>query len=368
MDFPTDISTIEKRIKDIDPIAYSKNRNYINGSVTHLSPYITHGVVSLPHVRDTVLKKYSVKDSYVLIFELAWREFFQRTWEVKQDAIFSSLRHTQEGLMTHQGLPKSYIQKETTINAIDTALRDLEYNGYVHNHARMWLAMLVVTIAKHAWWEGAKHLYYHLLDGDRASNTLSWQWVAGTFSSKQYIANQEMINKFALTKQDSTYLDFPIETLRSKEVPLELTETIPLNLPLDDAPLSNVSMEKQEILKSETWLYSMWTLDPKWQPTTNTTTQKILFIDADDLKQFPMSPKRISFVLKLAYNIPNIKIFYGHENDIFNSLTNNPLYRKYHPAITQWPGTQTPPEYLFPQVNSIPNGFMSFWKKCEPYL
>ncbi|MEN9852088.1 MAG: hypothetical protein RI996_31 [Candidatus Parcubacteria bacterium] len=368
MDFPTDVLSIEKRITRIDPIAYARNRNFLNGSVTHLSPYITHGYVSLPELRDRVLQKYTKKESYIFIFELAWREFFQRVWEQEGDAIFYSLKHTQENVLYTTGLPTAYVQKKTTIHALDTALFELEKYGYIHNHARMWLAMLVCTVAKTDWYEGARHMYYHLLDGDRASNSLSWQWVAGTFSSKPYIANQEMINKFANTKQTNTYLDTTVEILRERSVPQILTEHSSFELVFDDSMLLSESMQLSDITQKEIWVYSMWTLDPKWAPTTNTNIHKILFIDSEDLALFPMSPMRIEFILSLSRNIQDLKIYYGTREEFFSRCTDSLLYRKHHAALIDWPGTVSEPEYLFSGVNTISGSFMSFWKKCEKFL
>lgn len=368
MNFPTERTEIEKRIDAVNPVRYAKSRNFLNGAVTHLSPYITHGYISLPSLRERVLQHSSRKDAYTFTFELAWREFFQRTWENKGDAIFSSLRQGQQGVVYEKGLPKAYLSKITGIQAIDSALHELERDGYVHNHARMWMAMLVTNIGKTKWQEGARHLYYHLLDGDRASNTLSWQWVAGTFSSKQYVASQEMINRYSGKTEKGTYLDYPVETLLERGVPEELQENVSFDLPLDDALLLEKSVPLSAISQKEIWLYSMWTLDPMWEPTIDTNAQKILFIDKDDLNRFPMSKKRLQFIGDLANNIQGIQLYYGSLSDIMRVLSDKVVYKKHHRSTFHLPGEKSAPEYLFPEVTDIPNGFMSFWKKCERYL
>ena len=76
-------------------------------------------------------------------------------------------------------------------------MRTLYATGYLHNHTRMWIASYVVHCRKVHWRAGADWLYAHLLDGDLASNHLSWQWVASTFSSKPYLFNAENVAKFA---------------------------------------------------------------------------------------------------------------------------------------------------------------------------
>ena len=69
--------------------------------------------------------------------------------------------------------------------------------GYLHNHARMWLAGYVVHWRKVKWQAGARWFLQHLLDGDPASNNLSWQWVASTYSHKPYFYNRENVEKYS---------------------------------------------------------------------------------------------------------------------------------------------------------------------------
>ena len=80
---------------------------------------------------------------------------------------------------------------------VDEAVRTLYATGMLHNHARMWLASYVVHVRKVHWRCGADWLYGHLLDGDLASNHLSWQWVAGTGSRKPYLFNADNVARYA---------------------------------------------------------------------------------------------------------------------------------------------------------------------------
>ncbi|MFM7912359.1 MAG: deoxyribodipyrimidine photolyase, partial [Bacteroidota bacterium] len=73
-------------------------------------------------------------------------------------------------------------------------------------------------------------MFYHLLDADWASNALSWQWVAGSFSARKYFANQDNINKYAYSSQKGTFLDVGYDVLGNLEVPLVLQETLEPNL------------------------------------------------------------------------------------------------------------------------------------------
>jgi len=176
--------SVLERISQIDPQAYEHTRNFLDGSVTWLSPFVTHGITNTTEIADLLHLKHDPSNSRKLLYELAWREYFHRTWQRSGDRIFGDMRNTQP-LIKSKRLPEAVIQATTGIKTIDQTLQHLYSDGLMHNHARMWVASIVCNLAKTHWYEAARFLHYHLLDGDLASNTLSWQWVAGTFSHKQ---------------------------------------------------------------------------------------------------------------------------------------------------------------------------------------
>ena len=116
-------------------------------------------------------------------------------WINKKDQIFSDLKNDQLGIENYK-IPKAIVNAQTNISAVDDAIKILYSSGYMHNHMRMYVASICCNIAKCHWSTPSKWLYSHLFDGDLASNSLSWQWVAGTFSNKKYYANQSNINKY----------------------------------------------------------------------------------------------------------------------------------------------------------------------------
>lgn len=181
-------------VSAIDIQAYGKTRNHLAGQVTHLSPYLTHGFLTIPDLFEQ-LPQLTLSDK--LAFEFGWREFFQHIWHRCGDAIFSDMRPGLTGIRYQQSLPDDIREGRTGLNVIDQAVKSLYETGYLHNHARMWLASYVVHLRKVHWRVAADWLYGHLLDGDLASNHLSWQWVAATFSNKPYLFNAENVAKFA---------------------------------------------------------------------------------------------------------------------------------------------------------------------------
>lgn len=190
----------EIALKKVEPARYSKSRNFLKGKVTRLSPYIRYGVVSLAEVRDAVLKKVDAqKDAEKLVNELGWRDYWQRLYVEKGDSIWKDQEEYKTGYTAEQyqlELPADVETGTTGMVCIDSFSRELRETGYLHNHARMWIAAYLVHWRHIHWLAGAKWFLQHLLDGDPASNNLSWQWVASTFSHKPYFFNRENLEKY----------------------------------------------------------------------------------------------------------------------------------------------------------------------------
>jgi deoxyribodipyrimidine photo-lyase len=196
--WPPTLVAAHARIAVVRPADYARTRNFVNGAVTGLSPYITHGMVSLPEVLAGVLKQHFLDTSHKFVFELGWRDYFRHVWQHRGAGILQSLH---EGVLPEAAyaaaLPDDIRQARTGVPAMDGAVRTLYATGMLHNHARMWLASYVVHLRKVHWRVGADWLYAHLLDGDLASNHLSWQWVAGTGSNKPYLFNADNVARYA---------------------------------------------------------------------------------------------------------------------------------------------------------------------------
>lgn len=174
---------------------YDRTRNYLDGDVTRLSPYIRHGVIHLAELRDYAQKN-GAPDKF--INELGWRDYYQRAYARWGRRIWDDLEPYKTGFNASDYadvLPDDIVAAETG-TCMDIFIRDLYATGYLHNHARMWLAAYVVHWRRIKWQAGARWFLQHLLDGDPASNNLSWQWVASTFSHKPYFFNADNVRKF----------------------------------------------------------------------------------------------------------------------------------------------------------------------------
>lgn len=360
--FPVSYPEILERIDKIDPVQYATTRNFVDGAVTYLSPYISRGVISCRQVIESVLSKgYTMDHCKKLIQELAWREYFQRVWQHLDDDIFTDIRKRYQQIH-HTRMPLSLLNASTGIVAIDKGIEELFETGYMHNHIRMYTASITTNIGKAHWHVPSQWMYYHLLDGDIASNTCSWQWVAGTFSSKQYFCNQENINKYSGTLQENSYLNRNYDELPTMPIPPRLEKSTSLqlktSLPATNQPQLDTSLPLL--------LYNSYNLDPLWHK--NIAANRVLLLEPSHFNQYPVSEKVIDFIIGLSKNIPGLQIVTGEVKNIPGLQQFPAIYSKEHPAFKHYPGKKEERIWLFPEVSSFNNSFFSYWKKCEKIL
>lgn len=201
---PSDIEgrmeAAEARLAGVDPPQYGRTRNHVDGKVTRLSMYLRHGVLDLAEVRDRVLAMVAKPDkAYKLVNELAWRDYWQRVYAEIGDGVWEDLEPYKTGFHADEyadTLPEDIPEGRTGLACMDGFADELRRTGYLHNHIRMWVAAYVVHWRRVKWHAGAEWFLVHLLDGDPASNNLSWQWVASTFSHKPYMFNRGNLEKY----------------------------------------------------------------------------------------------------------------------------------------------------------------------------
>ena len=229
-----------KRLNSIDIDAYNRNRQFLNGSVTRLSPYFRYGCLTLKEASDSARQRFG-PNAEKFVQELALRDYWRRVWYDMGDKIFSDIEDSKVPL--GDGLLPDFIRQGITgLPCMDGFIRDLMQTGYVHNHARKWFAAYLVHWLKVDWREAADWFENYLLDGDKASNHLSWQWIASRFSSKPYYFNKETLarhtgEKYCATCKINCPFDASMEILQLKLFP-ESTPT--------SAVVHRVSMSPRE--------------------------------------------------------------------------------------------------------------------------
>ncbi|TPG36395.1 deoxyribodipyrimidine photolyase [Roseomonas nepalensis] len=188
--------------------AYAEGRNTDRGpgtapSTTALSPYLRRRLLLEEEVIDAALAAHGSQEAGKFVEEVFWRSYFKGYLETHPSVWTDYLRLVTEGrngLATQSGLRRVFedaVAGRTGIDGFDDWAREVVETGWLHNHARMWFASIWIFTLRLPWALGADFFLRHLLDGDPASNTLSWRWVAGLHTrGKHYVARAENIRRF----------------------------------------------------------------------------------------------------------------------------------------------------------------------------
>ena len=223
-------------------IRYSKSRNFDfgperRGNVSMLSPYLRHRLVLEQEVIEGVLQQHSLVGASKFIEEVFWRAYFKgwlehrpSVWENYRDTVWELLRSLDDDASLLERFDRA-VDGKTGIECFDTWVSELVTTGYLHNHARMWFASIWVYTLGLPWQLGADFFLRHLIDGDPASNTLSWRWVCGLHTTgKTYLARPSNIARFTDNRFN------PEEQLASSAPPLADERAHPVrSLPVADA-------------------------------------------------------------------------------------------------------------------------------------
>jgi deoxyribodipyrimidine photo-lyase len=273
--------------------------------------------LSLTEVRDVALSKVQqASQAEKLIAELGWRDYWQRVRAARPEGVW----HDFETPATrHRGqmidyLPDTVAHGETGLDCIDAFCRKLTHDGWLHNHERMWLASWLVHTRKVNWRVGAAWFLQHLLDADPASNNFSWQWVAGTFSSKPYIFNRENLERFTAGIYCKTcpafgHCDFEgtYEQLNEK---LFMNDSDEREVKLTIPPV--VSWGSSDIPgKSLVWM-TLDSLSACSPAKLHFSESPAIFVfDQHWLSDERPSFKRIAFICECLADLPDVEIWFG---------------------------------------------------------
>ena len=217
--------------------AYADGRNFDPGPgkpgyVSALSPYIRHRLITEQEVVATAIAAHGAEVAEKFIQEVFWRSYW-KGWLAQRPAVWDAYRAR---VVAGVGVPpegyEAAITGRTSIACFNAWVQELIETGYLHNHARMWFASIWIFTLHLPWELGADFFLRHLLDGDAASNTLSWRWVAGLHTKgKHYVARAENIarhtgGRFA-----------PYDDLNEKPLPLQGADPpAPRPIPVLPAP------------------------------------------------------------------------------------------------------------------------------------
>lgn len=179
---------------------YATGRNYDlpakgHPHVSRLSPYLRHRLLTEAEVCEAILGRYSLGTAEKFIQEVCWRTYW-KGWLEMRPQVWSDYANAVSRLDANPHVAMAEAGK-TDIAAFNAWSQELVTTGYLHNHARMWFASIWIFTLQLPWQAGADFFMRHLLDGDPASNTLSWRWVAGLQTpGKHYVAHSSNIAKY----------------------------------------------------------------------------------------------------------------------------------------------------------------------------
>jgi deoxyribodipyrimidine photo-lyase len=198
-----------RRLAAFVPLAgrdYGARRNYDlpgHAGVSRLSPWLRHRLLTEREVLAAVLARHSPAAAWKFVQEVCWRTYWKGWLELRPavwDDYLRGLRHGRDRLATEAGLRREWeaaCRGETGIDAFDHWAQELVATGWLHNHARMWFASIWIFTLRLPWELGADFFLRHLMDGDPASNTLSWRWVGGLQTpGKSYLARADNIERY----------------------------------------------------------------------------------------------------------------------------------------------------------------------------
>ena len=226
---------------------YSFKRNFDLGpkdksNVSCLSPYISHRLITEYEVAKTVLAKFPYQKVEKYIQEIFWRVYW-KGWLELRPQVWTDFIEDLKGLKEDDNYKKA-INGETQIECFNDWVKELKENNYLHNHTRMWFASIWIFTLNLPWQKGAEFFMKHLFDGDAASNTLSWRWVAGLQTKgKHYVAQSWNISKFTNNKYKNVKLNENALPLTDKrEYKLN-----PLNFITEDNSNENLLLFENEL-------------------------------------------------------------------------------------------------------------------------
>ncbi len=222
---------------------YTRLRNYDlpgHPHVSGLSPYIRHRVITEAEVARAVLTQFSANTAEKFLQEVCWRSYW-KAWLERRPGVWqqylAALPAAQNRLATEPGLRARFEDAclgKTGIDGFDDWAEELVQTGYLHNHARMWFASIWIFTLGLPWVLGADFFLRHLLDGDPASNTLSWRWVAGIQTpGKTYAARAANIAKYTQGRANPVHQLVPVDRIIPCQAPaLPTVEPVPESAPI----------------------------------------------------------------------------------------------------------------------------------------
>ena len=290
MNFPTSRNNALRKLDDFienNILGYTKLRNFDFGiqnrkNISCLSPYVSHGIISEIEIINKVLKKHLFNKTEKFIQEVLWRIYW-RGWLELRPMVWNDylikLKVFNEEYKTNENYLNA-IKGETNIQCFNDWVNELKETNYLHNHSRMWFASIWIFTLELPWELGAEFFLKYLYDGDSASNTLGWRWVAGIQTpGKHYVASEWNIKKFTNNRYEKIRLNESAVPIKNNKT-YSISKKDFINPKIDDGKLllvfdNNLSFEFSDFR------------DKKFK--------KILIVNSNEDRQISLSDNIVKF-------------------------------------------------------------------------
>jgi len=270
---------------------YSKLRNFDFGpdnrsNISCLSPYITHGIINELEVINKSLKKFSFVKNEKFIQEVMWRVYWKGWLELRPNVwsdYLIELGKVKDEFKNNQSYLDA-IEGKTNVDCFNQWVFELKQSNYLHNHTRMWFASIWIFTLELPWQLGAEFFMQHLYDGDTASNTLGWRWVAGVQTQgKHYLASEWNINKFTNDRFKNIKLNENAKPISSDKI----------------YSITNKGFENSEISEDKTLLIFENNMAFEFSDFKEHKFKKILLVSNDTNRTIKLSEKVLKFKANL---------------------------------------------------------------------
>ncbi len=295
---------------------YGLYRNYDNGPqsenfVSGVSKFITHRVLYEYSIINDVLQNYNSKSANKFVEEVYWRIYW-KGWLENRPSVWNNFVEENNYKFNNQ-IYKKAIEGKTDIPFFNSWVNELKQYNYLHNHTRMWFASTWIFNLGLPWQLGARFFMEHLFDGDAASNTLSWRWVAGLHTKgKKYLFTPKNLRKFSNNRFNTNLIN---------NLQIDLKDEF---IPEFDESIYSYNMKKKNkqliLLENDLHINTLKDLIAQYQDVF------LLELDNKD-RQIKISEKVLNFkkliVSEFANNFSNIQIIKTSMlNDEFASVSN----------------------------------------------
>jgi len=171
-----------RQFVDKDLSDYKEGRNYpAKKNVSKLSPHLHWGEISPNQIWYDVQKLGNGVNEDCLLSELGWREFSYSLLYHFPELPLKNLQRKFDAFpwLDNAKRLERWQQGMTGYPIIDAGMRELWQTGYMHNRVRMIVGSFLVKNLLLHWHHGRRWFWECLIDADLASNSASWQWIAG---------------------------------------------------------------------------------------------------------------------------------------------------------------------------------------------